>query len=1157
MSNPSNLYAEKIYSEHPLVLWALDDTLDYKSLISEAQRNVATLWTPTSATLAASSADINEPFLDSNLSRIRVNVPASETLEASIISPNILNINTLADLGTFTVGSYFYSNSLFLQTVSIGYEYTDPATSTIVQNLKTFTSTLYQKWGFISETFEIPNVSAQLRLVIKIKVFQGSATSADNEFYINGITLGQWNEEFNATSLGITTTTTPASITSPYGSQEAVEAQAYGVSEDSGYYIVNDNELLCKNTGIPLVYGASGITKIIPNTSNAASLICPGKGFLNKKGQYNEYTAEFWLRLNYKNIQPFKIFGPVASDDGLYVEGGFLTLVIGNKFASHPVSEWFRPMLIHIRLIKDKATLLLNGEEVFSLFFNTEDLVLPSELDESGDDQDWVGFYANSDTDIFEIDCFAIYSYPVSVLLAKRRWVYGQGVSSLETINSVYSGATAFIDYSFADYTANYNYPDFAKWEQGTFDNLLTTKTHLRTPEYSLPEIFLGTKTLQELYDDNKDVQDNESGPVIADKFLSFRPNNTWNSIKSYINFSNFNLLSREVESCYGVFSSHNLASDELLFKIYSPLNNNYFTILKDGNLIKYSLTYNGTTQLLFTSSAITANSLFAVGFNIKTLSEKFGSNISSFFGNQNSLKMYVCGDNSGDYPFTGRLYSVGLSTTLNSTKITTYIDVNGFIELDKGQELIDHTASYTLLPFEAYNQYFLDVGVAGYWQDYLPLSYFGQFVKNRDGDDFYDLDFLQFNIGYPTTLSLTEESGGNFYYDTSDSEVKSYLTFQYLADGANIPTSFDNQEVPNEYNIVDLDNHPDWENTRFEILNNTLIYPTKSTDFNNLAIVYSVDFNSRRTLTKPTMINRLQLASQAFNDNSSNPVGTKFGLDIFPYKRNGIYYDYKTKNPFSIYKESTPYLYLTKNSGIEVRGEFNILENRGLSLPINKELATSYKISAVQLWLKYSEELFPSVATELFEIDHKDGKIKFYIKANTINGDRARIFAKNQNGLDYNGLAFYLNGKLIREPVLSLKEWASISISFLTPLVFNSYLGSLNVTGPAVFNNLSYYKADSVTEVESISERNWSKVLLGEEGILNWQFWVNNDFTWNGMLILSSSEFYGINPSDIYKTYLGTNKIIFDDDEGLIFKKTRTSIHKDVFFVNVVTTPL
>ena len=67
MSNPSNLYAEKVYSEHPLVLWALDDTVDYKSLISEARRNLATLWTPTNAALATSSEDLSEPFPDSHL----------------------------------------------------------------------------------------------------------------------------------------------------------------------------------------------------------------------------------------------------------------------------------------------------------------------------------------------------------------------------------------------------------------------------------------------------------------------------------------------------------------------------------------------------------------------------------------------------------------------------------------------------------------------------------------------------------------------------------------------------------------------------------------------------------------------------------------------------------------------------------------------------------------------------------------------------------------------------------------------------------------------------------------------------------------------------------------------------------------------------------
>jgi hypothetical protein len=1153
MSNPSNLYAEKIYSEHPLVLWALDDKLDYVGLVSESQRNIATFWTPTSATLATSFEDLKQPFANSHLARVRLNIPVSETLEASIVSPNITSFNTLEDLGTFTIGSYFYSNSVFLQTVSIGYEYTDPGTSQIVQNLKTFTSSLYQKWGFVSETFEIPNVNAQLRIVVKIKIFEGSNATEENEFYFNGITLGQWNEEFNTSSFGIAQTTVPASI-SLYGGADAVEAQAYGVAEDSAYYI-SENGLKCRNSGIPLVYGASGVTKLEPNMG--ASLIVPGKGFLNKKGQYNEYTVEFWVRINANTSTPLKIFGPISSDNGLYVESGFLTLVIGDQFASHFVGEWSRPMLIHIRLIRNSASLLVNGEEVLTLSINTETLDLPDELDTFGDNQDWLGFYAYANVYPFELDCVAIYSYNVPVTVAKRRWVYGQGVISPEGINSAYGGTTAFIDYPFANYTANYNYPDFAKWDQGSFDNLATTQTSLRTPEYSLPEISVGTKTLQELYDDNKLIQDNESGPVIDNKFLSFRPNNSWNSVESYINFPRLNLLSSQVDSFYGVFSSHNLLSEEMLVKIYNPLNNDYFTIIKDADEIKYSLTYNGSTELLFTSDPVVPNSLFSVGFNIRTLIDSFGSNVPAFFGNQNILKMYVAGDESGDYSFTGRIYSFGLSTALNSSKISDSFDSSGIILIDNGQELIDHTASYTLLPSEAYQKYFLDIGVAGYWQDYLPLSYFGQFVENAQGEKFYDLDFLQFNIGYPTTSELIEDSGSTqMYYDTTGAQIKSFVTFQYLVDGANIPTDFVNQETPNEYRIIDVSEYENWETTRFEVLNNSLIYPIKTVDFNELAIVYSLEFNSRGILSKPILLNRLQLASQALNDNSSNPIGTRFGVDLVPYKKNGIYYSYKSKNPFSIYKESTPYLYLTKNSGVEVRGELNILENRGLSLPINKELSTSYRVSAMQLWTRYDQDTFPSTPTELFEINYKSGSIKFYLQANSSLGDRGKIFALNQNGIEYNGLSFYLNGNLVREPVLSIKEWSTIGISFLTPLTFDSYLGSINITGPAIFNNIAYYQASSLQEVESRTIRPWFKVLTDGVTVFDWQFWFNN-FTWDGMLIVGSSQFYGINPTDIYKTYIGTNKIIVDDGEGLIYQPEKLKVYTEIEWSTTVSTPV
>jgi len=40
MTVPSNLYAEKIFAEHPTILWALDDSVDYISLVDEADRDV-------------------------------------------------------------------------------------------------------------------------------------------------------------------------------------------------------------------------------------------------------------------------------------------------------------------------------------------------------------------------------------------------------------------------------------------------------------------------------------------------------------------------------------------------------------------------------------------------------------------------------------------------------------------------------------------------------------------------------------------------------------------------------------------------------------------------------------------------------------------------------------------------------------------------------------------------------------------------------------------------------------------------------------------------------------------------------------------------------------------------------------------------------------
>ena len=1191
MSNPSNLYAEKIFAEHPTVLWALDDVADYISLITEAQRSF-TSWTVTNATDSINSAPKTEPFIDSVVNKLDLVIPANTSFTVTCSSDDLINFSSLnSNLATFSVGSYFYDSSGVLSSVSIGYEYTDTTTAQNVQDLNTFFTNMTGAWGFVSGTFEIPNENTTMRAVIKA-TFQGGASTSTTAFYVNGTTLGQWSENHNATSLGVTAQAITSNIA--ISTTSGIEAEAYGISGDNGYYLSNNNALVARNTSIPMVFGASGVTVLTPNSSGEPSLIIPGKGFLNKAGQHKEYTVEFWAKINSSATTPKRIFGPIASSDGLYVESGFLTLVIGKEFASHFVGEWFRPMLIHVRIIRNNATVLINGEEVITLNIATDDLVLPEILDNSNNEQDWLGFYAYTDVSPVEIDCIAIYPYQVPLPVAKRRWVYGQGVLSPEGINSAYGGTSAFIDYSFADYTSNYTYPDFANWSQGTFDNLITAGTYISIPNYQLPTVFIGNEILQDLYYDNQNIQ------AGANKFITFRPTTSWNSVHAYYNFPNFNILNEEVKAVYGVFSHDDITSiNQTLFKIYNKTNGNYFQVKQDDNELVYSLYYNGASTSLYTSNTISVDQIFAVGINIPDLVTRFGGNVSSFFGNRNGLELYVAGDASTSNTFEGNLYSFGLCTALNANEADAYF-VNGFATVTSGQNLISFTASYTLLPTEAYDTYFLDIGVAGYWEDYLPLSYFAQYVQNDMGNLFYDLDFLQFNIGYPKPSDLVEQASTStwtyqalkddyeypvqrtygqldnylftgwesysemasktakyYEYDTADASIRSFVTFQYIAEGANAPRSDFTVMTAREGSIIDIDNFTGWQSTKFEVVDNTLIYPTKTIDFNDLAIVYHLDFNIRGILRKPVRLRRLELASQALNDNSFNPVGTRFGVNLFPYKKSGIYYDYKAKNPFSIYKGSTPYLYMNRTSGIQIRGDYDPLVSRGIAIPVNPNTADNYRVSALQMWLKYDERQFPETPVELFEVKYRSDTIKFYFVADSETGDRARIYAKSvATGDDYNGLSYYWNGELVREPVATRNEWGVLGIGFNNALNFDSFLGGINLNGQFVFNNVAFYQANNLQQVQSTTLRPWQQVIT--DGITNydWEYWLNSS-TWEGVLVIGTSDLYGVNPVDVYKTYIGTNKIIFDDDEGLTVDADKIKVYTDTTWTIQVGTPV
>lgn len=1216
MSSPSNLYAEKVFAEHPMALWALDDKVDYVSLISEAERDLSS-WTVFGGTAEQSLSTVDEPFISSHVTKLIGETTSDIYGVIECRGPEIFDVEELNhSLGTFAIGAYVYSLTPYIVSLDIGYEYYDSTTGSTVKNLKHYDTSIYDKWLFISETFHIPPDNVSVRPIIKATYLNSDNEEDTYEFLVNGLSVGQWSEEFNSVSLGIGQISLPNNINLP--ALNGVEAKAYGLQQSSGYYILDQASLCAKNSGVPMVYGASNNTIIVPNENLYPGLIVPGQGFLNNSGKFKEYTAEMWLRINSSATTLKRIFGPIASNDGLYVDGPFIKLKISDNVGSFCVGQWTRPMLIHIRVTKNAASLLINGEQVISLNFMTEDLVFPNK-EVAGKDNDWLGFYAYEDVSPLELDCVAIYPYQVPTLVAKRRFVYGQGVEIPENINSAYSGTSVFIDYPFADYTNNYLYPDIGKWSQGVVDNLAIENNVLSIPEYRLPTFISSSKTLENFYNDNYSIQNEDEA------FISLSPNSEWNTSNSYLLFDNINPISEETVAVYGVFKYTEIDNvEKTLIRIEDQVTGNHLSINLQESKLNYVLQVGTERTVVYDTGGVLLGDHFTAGINLEKFSNYYGGEVATLLGNRSTLRVYIGGDKELENTFKGKIYKIVFDNSKNFSKVSYLFSDSGvpkeyeniFNQYDQsvlydagdnyfGEDqgfwdyildggtpssfvttrISEHSGSYELVGSVNFELFKLDINISSSWEDNIPLTYFAKYVTNSKGKEIYDLDFLQFNINYPAPIKYVEfgeytswtyaelmsryaspvqrsyssldnhlytgynnysdlltKSSKQYSLDTKQSLVRSYISFQYTADGANSNSDSFKYSVRPESNtvvkpgtyIVDKDEngnniYDSFLNTRYEVVDNSIIYPPTGVNFNDLSIVIHLNVRVKNVSQNPLQVRSLQLASQAFNE-SANEIGTRFGTPIYPYKKTGVYYDYKTENPFSIYKGSSPYLYLTRDSGIQVRGNFDPLVNRGLAIPINKSLSPDYKVMAMQVAVRYDQSFFPYSPTSIFEIESRNGVIKFFMVADSPEGQRARVYAINANtGELEDGITFYLNGNIVNDPVLTIKEWAFIGISFSNLLNFNSFVGSFRINGPLLVNLVSNYKSTNLQEVQTVTRRPWFKVKYAGALELDWDFW-DLAYKWQGVLVLSSTSYYGANPSDIYKSYAGTNKILVDD---------------------------
>jgi len=1190
MANPLNLYATRVFAEHPLALWSLDDKADYVSLIPINGQDMGN-WSISGGNVvnAKTSQDFlqlppSPPFPLEYLNGVIGNAD-NDGFIRMVSDFEIQPSDVSQNLGSLAIGIYTYTFNRVVN-LRIGFTYVNPSDNQVYEVIKSANTSPSLSWAFISETFRLPPSFEDLRFVVEAYY---PSDGGEYQFCINGLTSGQWSEEFHTRSFGIEPSVIPSSVAI---SSSAVPVLPYGLDGKNGYILISNNEIKARSTGIPIAYGSSNSVLISPN-GELPSLIVPGFGFLNSSGASQNFTLEFWAKIQSNATSEKRIFGPISGTNGIYVDGPFLKLKINDYVGRHYVGEWDRPMLFDIRVSPNSASLVLNGEEVITLQMDEDFPIYPNRTNSLDKNQDFVGFYAYEDVPIIQVDCVGIYPYEVPAIVCKRRWVYGQGVDFPSDLIGSDSSKSVFIDYPFANYSKNYYYPQVGRWDAGIVENLSPSFNSLNMPEHKLPEVKFQDKTQKEWYSDLKDAQGS------SEPFITMRPSNNWSESEGYISFPNLKLLREDLKAFYALFQATSESSErQILFEVRNETSDDSLVIALEGSAIEYIYKRkqaNGSyrEENVYTALGHKVGDKFMVGIHMDRFAKFVGRSMASFLGTRQKLSLYVAGSRDFGQTFLGKIYAVGFCNPRNLTKISHLFSETGVpidyqnvfdsyekgvtynagkdyfgnnpgfwdLTLDGGDpyDFIaitaeDHVASYTLIPKLDFENFIIDIAVDSYWEDYVPLSYLSTSITDSFGKPQKSVGFIQFNLDYPKIENVVQSK-----YDTSGAMVKSYVSFQYLKSGSNAGVNYFTKTESLESSGV-VRPEADWLTTRYEVLNGSVIYPPTNINLSSVSINFHLEIVVRGIFSNPVKIRSLQISSKAFNYDV-NRIGTRFGADIIPFRRSGQYFTYNNVSPFSIYKGSTPYLYLTSNSGIKMLGEYNTSNNLGLSMAINRGVSQFFKVGSIQMNLRYDEDEFPEIPAPVFEIETLTGKIEFYLIADSFNKKRGQIYALDATTKRLkSGVMFFVDGVPVKRPVLNSKTWMALGISFTPALDFSNYLGALRVTSPILFNNISYYQTTAAEDEERFGFRQWFAVrsFLGED--LDWGYWAGKEeigeeivsipgagFRWEEVLFLSAAQREDLDAEDVYKSYAGISRVIVESGSTLTLNNYKYSAYRNI----------
>jgi hypothetical protein len=1124
MSTGSNRYAEFAFSEHPLALWTLDDSIFFENLLSPQQLDSEN-WVG-SGFVSSGTVEESSPIPGSPVESLDI----SSSFE--IVLPQIQQ-SVVAGLDTVCLSFYAQKRFSGLETL-----YLQVRRGTEYQVVE-FKNIPLGNWAFFQATFDVPDGSFFVAIA--------GDTSDSGEVFISGMSLAEGSEHFAPKSTGnVFALSSELDISSVPDRHSKVFP--YGISSSNAAVFVEQGRLLGKQFGLPLVFGTESSMRIFPSVSGAPSLIVPGLGMMNVMGGGTDYTLEFWARISPSRSTNRRIVGPVGSFDGIYIEGPFIEIRFGRKTASHYVGEWARPMLISLVVANNSASLIINGESVATIA--SLEVTLPEQRDENGKSLDWIAFYSYPEIEEFSLECVAIYPYIVSPVISKRRFVFGQAVDPLQSTVSEFSGIPVAFDPTSAKYSNTFAYPRTGDWSQGVFENINAGTDRLSSPSPSLPGF--------EFEEDSEDVwvqdlaeRSTRSGPAIT-----LRPDTSWNATSARILFDSIDPSSISSRSIYGVFEAdQNQQSTSTLLRFVDE-SSRYFSIDLDDKEIVYRFSgRDGVEQDIYRvmsedgsePAKIGLGEIFAVGIDMESFVKTFGNELVSFFSNRAGLSLYVGGTENFDKTFGGQIHRVGFCSARNFSKARQFFSSNGTVPIeeaiyDGGEQSIlepqnpifssddldggfagtvfapsifEHIATYTLFN----SRQGLDVATDSYWQDYVPLSRLSKNVELSDGSVARRVSYIQFNVDYPRSKDVR-----NGVVDTNLERVKTYVSFQFVKDGANkrfsqlpniVPPSSSGFVVPEE----------NWIVSKYEVLDGDIIVPPAGVNQELLAIVVHVDMLSTSSTRKSVSIRQISLSAKTLSQIEPSTIGTKFGKNLFPYKRFGIYSVYGQVVPSSLQTQTSPYLYLDSTSGIRLLG--NSSPDSGVSIPVNEEGSDDNRVSSISFWINRDREPFDQGSENLIEIRSNE-YILVLVANSSSNGERAELGLVDQRtGQNVSNVLFFIDGTPTTNPYISTNSWVAVSIAFPGGLDFSLARGGIRLVGRNTLISQAVYFAKNQKELLQSD-------FLSEE-------------VWQESKAIAGQPFVGTDPAKIFRNSLGIERFVVGNGAGVFFGKNQYAIYKDI----------